>query len=182
MFVLHLWVGEDSRGDRDPINHGWWGRRSLGLGNSYGKMKEKNIQPEEGKILFLTADFFLSLLKPRFPNLVKYYIWLGNWEASWIEYMSCNKKKHFWCAIMIVLDFLYFTQSYKMYIFVYSSLDNSITWSMSHHYVHKSNMCHIAKSQMWIVLTTQRNPYFDLNFCHSIWMKEEQIKATIVKI
>lgn len=38
------------------------------------------------------------------------------------------------------------------------------------------------KSQMWIVLTTQRNPYFDLNFCHSIWMKEEQIKATIVKI
>lgn len=69
-----------------------------------------------------------------------------------------------------------------MHIFVYSSLDYNMKWSMSHHYVHKSNMCHIAKSQMWIVLTTQRNPYFDLNFCHSIWMKEEQIKAITVKI
>lgn len=56
-------------------------------------MKEKNIQPEEGKILFLTAAFFLSLLKPRFPILVKYYIWLGNWEASWIDTCPVIKKK-----------------------------------------------------------------------------------------
>lgn len=32
-----------------------------------------------------------------------------------------------------------------MHIFVYSSLDYNMKWSMSHHYVHKSNMCHIEK-------------------------------------
>lgn len=47
-----------------------------------------------------------------------------------------------------------------MHIFVYSSLDYNMKWSMSHHYVHKSNMCHIAKSQMWIVLTTQKSVFW----------------------
>lgn len=74
MFVLHLWVGEDSRGDRDPINNGWWGRRSLGLGNSYGKMKEKNIQPEEGKIFFIVTKTTI----PKFGKI----LYIINWEIE----------------------------------------------------------------------------------------------------
>lgn len=74
MFILHLWVGGDSRGDRDPINNGWWGRRLLGLGNSYGKMKERNIHPEEGKILFSEQTFHNN--KITIPNFGK--ILLGN--------------------------------------------------------------------------------------------------------
>lgn len=131
------------------------------------KWRKRISSQKKVRFCFLQQIFFLSLLKPRFPILLKYY--------SWIDTCPVIKKKKtpFLRCDNDSFTFLYFTQSYKMYIFVYSSLDNNIKWSMPHRYVCKSNICHIAKIQMWIIfLTTQRNPYFDLNFCHSIWMKE----------